>query len=43
LGDGGPVLDLENKVINEIISLTHEDFPESILNIDDLGNLNRKP
>jgi hypothetical protein len=43
LGEGGPVLDEENAVIKEIISLSREDFPESVLYIDASGNLNRKP
>jgi poly-gamma-glutamate capsule biosynthesis protein CapA/YwtB (metallophosphatase superfamily) len=43
LGDGGPVPDAENTVIKEIISLSREDFPESVLSIDESGVLNRKP
>jgi hypothetical protein len=37
------VPDAENTVIKEIISLSREDFPESVLSIDESGVLNRKP
>jgi poly-gamma-glutamate capsule biosynthesis protein CapA/YwtB (metallophosphatase superfamily) len=43
LGEGGPVVDEENAVIKDIIALSREDFPESVLTIDETGNLYYKP
>lgn len=42
VGRGGPILDSENKVIKEIISLTKEDIPESKLEISETGEISIK-
>jgi len=39
VGEGGPVLDLEDKVIKEIINLSKADVPESKLTIDENGQI----
>ncbi|MDZ4824075.1 MAG: CapA family protein [Flavobacteriales bacterium] len=41
-GEGGPQLDMENRVITEIISLTESDFPNNDLQISLSGLITRK-
>lgn len=42
LGEGGPVLDKDQKVLQEIIELTASDLPESPILIDSEGNIRLK-
>ena len=42
LGEGGPIIDQEQKVLQEIINLTHSDIPNSPIKIDNKGNINLK-
>jgi len=39
IGEGGPVIDEENRVLKEIQELTLKDIPECILNIDSNGTI----
>jgi hypothetical protein len=41
-GEGGPIIDSENKALKEIQSLTKKDFPESLLLIQDNGLVIKK-
>ena len=41
-GEGGPIIDSENKALKEIQSLTKKDFPESLLLIQDNGLVFKK-
>lgn len=45
LGEGGPVIDKENRALKEIQELMRTDIPESILNIESDGDIiiNNKP
>jgi poly-gamma-glutamate capsule biosynthesis protein CapA/YwtB (metallophosphatase superfamily) len=43
LGQGGPVLDAQNKAIEEIKTLTETDIPDCLLNIHSDGTIFMKP
>ena len=45
LGEGGPVIDEQNRALKEIQELTRTDIPECILNIESDGTItkNNKP
>lgn len=42
VGQGGPLIDIDNQVIKEIIRLTSQDFPESLLVIENDGTIHLK-
>ena len=42
LGEGGPLLDEQNRVLQEIIELTEQDLPDCPIKIDETGSINYK-